>query len=144
MLLQAAWDYLGSDGTTITLHTNADAPRYRVVRGDMAAASASAGGDFAASCSDLLPQHVKDLLQWCCLLKGGTLVACYLRDVRAALQLHSWESGALVKPVSMPGIGSVGGFSGNHKHTEWFFSFTSFTEPVRRREQCSAVQCNRC
>ena len=49
----------------------------------------------------------------------------------AVLQLHSWESGALVKPVSMPGIGSVGGFSGNHKHTEWFFSFTSFTEPVR-------------
>lgn len=35
---QAAWDYLGSDGTTITLHTNAEAPRYRVVRGDMAAA----------------------------------------------------------------------------------------------------------
>lgn len=36
--LQASWDYLGSDGTAITLHTNADAPRYRVVRGDMSTA----------------------------------------------------------------------------------------------------------
>lgn len=121
---KAAWDYLGSDGTTITLHTNAEAPRYRVVRGDMAAA-----GSFLDSCTDLLPQHDKDLLQWCCLLKGGTLVACYMRDVVSALQLHSWESGELIKPVAMPGIGSVGGFSGNHKGTEWFFSFTSFTEP---------------
>lgn len=33
-------------------------------------------------------------------------------------------------PCLQPGIGSVGGFSGNHKSTEWFFSFTSFTEPV--------------
>lgn len=110
--LQAQWDYLGSDGTSITLHTNFDAPRYRVVRGDMAAA-----GSFAASCSDLLPQHDKDLLQWCSLVKGGTLVACFLRDVVSVLQLHRWASGALIKPLAMPGIGSVSGFSGNHKHT---------------------------
>ena len=101
---QAAWDYLGNDGTTITLHTNSNAPRsggcrgaerapalqtasrcaqhtsgrsmpsrlsllpachcrYRVVRGDMAAPN------FAASCTDLMAQHPKDLLQWCCLVK---------------------------------------------------------------------------
>ncbi|KAL4854888.1 Prolyl endopeptidase [Chlorella vulgaris] len=129
---KAQWDYcghqMGSDGSppTITLHTNLDAPRYRVVRGDM---SAAAAGNFAASCSDLLPQHDKDLLQWASLIKGGTLLACYLRDVVTALQLHSWDSGSLIKPVAMPGIGSVGGFSGNHKSTECFFSFTSFTEP---------------
>jgi hypothetical protein len=107
---------MGSDGSppTITLHTNLDAPRYRVVRGDM---SAAAAGNFAASCSDLLPQHDKDLLQWASLIKGGTLLACYLRDVVTALQLHSWDSGSLIKPVAMPGIGSVGGFSGNHKST---------------------------
>jgi prolyl oligopeptidase len=110
--LQAQWDYLGSEGGAITLHTNLGAPRYRVVRGDMRAA-----GAFAASCRDVLPQHERDLLQWCCLVKGGTLVACYLRDVAAALQLHSWSDGALLKAVPMPGIGSVGGFSGSHKHT---------------------------
>lgn len=41
------------------------ATRYRVVRGDMAAA------DFAASCTDLMAQHPKDLLQWCTLVKVG-------------------------------------------------------------------------
>ena len=114
------------------------ANRYRVVRGDMAAP------DFGASCTDLLAQHPKDLLQWCCLVKvrrrggrsgrpsgaplcgcrvpqpvavmgatppahcpflppsgcapqGGTLVACYLRDVVSALQLHSWQTGEMVR-----------------------------------------------
>ena len=138
-----------------------------------------APGGFAAACTDLLPQHEKDLLQWCCLVRGGTLIACYLRvravgvwvgacqhkgvagwaaarhpagaaartsthplpsflplscpgtqDVVSVLQLHDWQSGTLKAPVPMPGIGSVGGFSGSHKHTEWFFSFTSYTEPV--------------
>lgn len=69
---QASWDYLGSDGTAITLHTNHSAPRYRVVRGDLAAPN------FPASCTDLLPQHERDLLQWCCLIKArpGWLAGC--------------------------------------------------------------------
>lgn len=60
---------MGSDGTSITLHTNAGAPRYRLVRGDMAAAAAGEPGGFAASCADLIPQHERDLLQWCSLVK---------------------------------------------------------------------------
>jgi hypothetical protein len=110
--LQASWDYVGSDGTAITLQTNLGAPRYRVVRGDI-----SAAGAFASSCTDLLPQHDRDLLQWCCLVKGGTLVVSYLRDVAAALQLHAWGGGELLKKLDMPGIGSVSGFSGDHKST---------------------------
>lgn len=35
-----------------------------------------------------------------------------------------------VRPLEMPGLGSVSGFSGSHKHTEIFFTFTGFTEPV--------------
>lgn len=35
-----------------------------------------------------------------------------------------------VRPVEMPGLGSVSGFSGSHKYTEIFFTFTGFTEPV--------------
>ena len=118
---EAQWEYLGSEGTLVTLQTNLDAPRYRVVRGDMAAAAtaAGAGGGFPASCRDLLPQHDRDLLQWCCLLQGGTMVTAYLRDVVSRLQLRRWADGSLVKELSMPGLGSVAGFSGTHKHTEW-------------------------
>lgn len=35
----------------------------------------------------------------------------------------------MVRPLEMPGLGSVSGFSGSHKHTEIFFTFTGFTEP---------------
>jgi prolyl oligopeptidase len=31
--------------------------------------------------------------------------------------------------LPLPGIGSVNGFSGQRKHSQAFFKFTSFTEP---------------
>ena len=31
--------------------------------------------------------------------------------------------------IELPGVGSIAGFSGNHKSTEFFLSFTGFTEP---------------
>ena len=53
----------------------------------------------------------------------------YLRDVCGLLQLHSLSSGALVRALPLPGVGSVSGFSGSRKETELFFSFQSFAEP---------------
>ena len=93
----------------------------------MDVSSASAGPP--ATWPDLLPQHDKDLLQWVAPLKGGTLATCYLRDVASALQLRRADDGTLLRELPMPGIGSVGGFSGNHRHSEFFFSFVGFTEP---------------
>jgi prolyl oligopeptidase PreP (S9A serine peptidase family) len=38
-------------------------------------------------------------------------------------------SGDLRSVLPLPGIGSVNGFSGQRKHSQAFFKFTSFTEP---------------
>lgn len=123
----ASWDYVGSseDGGSWTLMTNLGAPRYRVLRVDVSAAAVPPPSQWEV----VLEQHGKDLLQWCALLKGGLMACCYLRDVKGALQLRDFASGALVRELPMPGIGSVGGFSGNHKSTEFFFSLTGFTDP---------------
>ena len=124
---RASYDYLGSseDGAEWTLMTNLDAPRYRVLRVDVTASPLPPPESWAP----LIEQHPKDLLQWCSLLAGGVLAVCYLRDVKGELQLRDFATGALVAELPMPGVGSVGGFSGSRKRPEFFFSLTGFTDP---------------
>jgi len=61
--------------------------------------------------------------------QGDALVTCHLRDVHSVLQLRSLASGAVVRELELPGIGSVSSFSCKRKSSEAFFSFTSFTDP---------------
>ena len=56
-------------------------------------------------------------------------MVCYLHDVAARVQLHSLSSGALMRDIPLPGLGSIRGFSGRHKDTELFLSYTDFTDP---------------
>ena len=52
--------------------------------------------------------------------------------------------GSLRTMLPLPGIGSVNGFSGQRKHSQAFFKFTSFTEPgaIYRRAAASCfVHC---
>src|SRR5690606_22147276 len=55
----------------------------------------------------------------------------------AAIRTHAHEvakaydrDGRFLRDVPLPGIGSVGAFSGKRSDTEAFFSFTSFTYPA--------------
>jgi prolyl oligopeptidase PreP (S9A serine peptidase family) len=49
--------------------------------------------------------------------------------------------GNLRSVLPLPGIGSVNGFSGQRKHSQAFFKFTSFTEPgaIYRRAMTSRL-----
>ncbi len=62
------------------------------------------------------------------------MVVSYLRDVAAVLQLRRLASGELLRELPLPGLGSVGGFSGDRKGTEFFFSYTS--------EQAAGLVCD--
>jgi len=119
----ASFSYVANEGTRFTFKTNLNAPRYRVVRVDVAKPGP------VDTWADLVPQHERDVLKSAVALKGDHLVVRYLRDVRGALQLRSLATGALVREFSLPGVGSVTGFSGERKDDEFFFSFTSFVEP---------------
>ena len=66
---------------------------------------------------------------WSCPPQGDTLVVCYLHDVAARVQLRSLTSGALMRDIPLPGLGSIRGFSGRHTDTELFLSYTDFTDP---------------
>eukprot|EP00879_Flechtneria_rotunda_P018448 GHRR01019352.1.p1 GENE.GHRR01019352.1~~GHRR01019352.1.p1 ORF type:complete len:520 (+),score=168.42 GHRR01019352.1:95-1654(+) len=120
---EASWSYVANDSEAFTLKTNYSAPRYRVVRVNLNTPGAP------STWSDIVPQHPKDLLQSAVALQGDALVVRHLRDVKSALGLHELSTGKLLQEFQLPGIGSVGGFSGNRKSREFFFSFTSFVEP---------------
>ncbi len=52
----------------------------------------------------------------------------YTRDVTAVLQQRSLASGALVREVPLPGLGSLG-VSGRREQSEVLYTYTSMTEP---------------
>ena len=62
-------------------------------------------------------------------MQGDVLVACYVADVASKLQIHSLASGSKQREVKLPGIGSVTQFAGKREDSEFFFGFSSFTEP---------------
>lgn len=115
----ASYDYAGNEGDVFFFRTDLDAPRHRVIAIDVRKPE-------RASWKEIIPQG-KDLLQGVGSV-GGYLVCEYLRDAKSAITIHDLE-GKLVREVSLPGIGSAGGFEGRRKDTEAFYSFTSFTDP---------------
>ena len=62
-------------------------------------------------------------------LVGGKLVATYSKDASSRARIFE-PTGKLVREVSLPGIGSIGGFSGQWGSQEAFYSYTSFVVPT--------------
>lgn len=62
-------------------------------------------------------------------LIGGRLVAQYLRDVHAEVEIFDLQ-GQSQGQVDLPGIGTASGFGGKQYHTETFFSFTNMVTPT--------------
>lgn len=61
-------------------------------------------------------------------LAGGKLIAKYLHDAYSVAKAYTPE-GTYIGEVSLPGIGSVGSFSGRMDDRNAFYSYTSFTHP---------------
>ena len=62
-------------------------------------------------------------------LVAGKLAVLSLQDVASVVRLHSLD-GALVREVSMPGIGSASGLLGRFDRPELFYSYTSPLSPT--------------
>ena len=63
------------------------------------------------------------------LVQGDALVVCYLADAASRLQIHSLATGKQEQQVPLPGIGTVTQFAGRREDSEFFFAFSSYTEP---------------
>jgi len=107
----------------VTLQTNLDAPKYKLVRVDVDSAAPTSPRDWQT----VLPEAAS-VMEWASCAAGDALLVCYLADAQHRLQLHSLATGALRCPVAIP-IGSVRGVSGRREDTEMFVGHTSYLDP---------------
>ncbi len=115
----AAYEFIGNDGSLFYLKTDLDAPLSRVIAIDIRRPQRE-------HWQTIIPQAA-DALQGASLV-GGLLVAGYLHD--AYSQVKIWDKqGQLVHQVALPGIGSVYGFEGRQSDHDTFYMFTGFTSP---------------
>ena len=116
--LEANYNFIGNDGATFYFETDKDASRSRVVSVDVAKNQ--------KEWKEIIPEGRETL--------GGIsfindqFVANYLKDAYTQIRIYDMN-GKFVRNVELPGIGTAGGFGGERKDTETFYTFSSYATP---------------
>ncbi len=113
----AHWQYLANDGTIFYFLTTHEAPRGRIVALDLHERTRR---ELVAQTDDVLDGAA---------IFGDRIVAPYLHDAHARVVMYGLD-GRAQGEIPLPGLGSVGGFTGKRAATETFYSYTSYTEPT--------------
>lgn len=112
---------IGNHKNILYVLTNNQAPLYRLVGIDL-------NNPDRENWVDIIPEDEKNVLE-SATLAGGKIVASYIQDAYNSASVYQLD-GSLLHKVSIPGIGSIGGFSGKMKDNTAFYSFTSFNYPT--------------
>ncbi len=116
--LDARWFVAGNVGTKFFLMTTKDAPRFKMVTMDLAAAN--------PVITDVVPEQ--DSVLNGATLVGERLLLSYLVDVKTEVRRYTL-GGKADGVVKLPGIGTAIGFEGSQDDQETFFAFTSYNAP---------------
>ncbi|MEP6947018.1 MAG: prolyl oligopeptidase family serine peptidase [Acidobacteriota bacterium] len=112
------WNFIGNDGSTFYFHTDKDASRGKVVKVDVLSADHK-WNDVIAESPDTL-NGVQFL--------NNQFVLNYMHDAYTKIKIFE-TSGKWVRDVTLPGIGTAGGFGGKRKESETFYSYSSYNAP---------------
>ncbi len=113
------WSYVGNVGDTFYWVTNRDAPRLRIVSTDVKGSPAEARQLVAEDAATLDGASIV----------GNQLIASYLVDAKTEVRTYDL-TGKRTGKVTLPGIGTAGGFSGDSDDSETFYAFSSFNMPT--------------
>ena len=113
-------DVLDNVGDELLVLTNRHAPNQRVVRINPAAPDETNWVTVIAERSEPVSGMS---------IGGRRLFATYLKDVTTRAYVHALD-GTLEREIALPGIGTAGGFDGEHDAATVYYSFTSFTAPI--------------
>lgn len=102
------------------IHTNHDAPRYRLLELDPKLPAAQWGD--RTKWQEILPQK-KDKLENVAFV-GDDLIAEYMHDATNRLHLFD-KSGKVIEEVNLPSLGTISGLGGEADGTELFYGFQS-------------------
>jgi prolyl oligopeptidase len=116
----AKYDFIDNDGPIFWFQTDLDASRGRVIAIDTRHPE-------RANWKTLVPQG-PDTLEFVHAVNNSFLLG-YLKDARTEVRVHDL-SGAFLREVDLPGIGTAAGFSGKRNEKETFYAFTSFISPT--------------
>lgn len=108
-----------NDGDTFYMSTNIGAPNYRVVSLTLDKPSKEHWKDVIAESSNVLMASAG----------GGKLFGNYLVDAKSQVKQFSL-SGKLEREITLPDIGSAGGFSAKVDDDHLYYTFTSYTTPA--------------
>lgn len=114
------WDLIDNMDNMVLFKTNYKAPHGRIV------------GIYPENPSmdnlvDFVPENETDVLQSAVIL-GDKIFVTYLHDASSLVRVYNLDA-SFYGNFKLPGIGTLGGFSGKKGETEAFFSFSSFTRP---------------
>src|SRR5580704_7518374 len=116
----AEYSFIDNEGPVFAFRTNLNAPLGRIV-------TINTCKPLPAQIEELVPQS-KDKLEAVSAV-GDRFVAVYLKDAHSAVRLFKFD-GSRDGEITLPGLGTAGGFTGKRKDREMFYSFTSYTTPT--------------
>ncbi len=116
---KARFRVIESEGDTLLVQTDLDAPRFRLLGVDLSKEE--------PAWHELIPQGPEKMESVGRV--GNRLFVEYLHDAHSRVAVHDLQ-GKPLGEVPLPGLGTAGGFSGRRQDTETFYAFTSFTVPT--------------
>jgi prolyl oligopeptidase len=117
---ESEYNVLDNVGDKLLIHTNKNAPNYKVVLLDPKKPQ-------EANWKTIIPEGANVMTG--VTMVGGRIIASYLKD--AASQVIVYDvNGKKLNELQFPTIGTVAGFAGDKDTKETFYTFTSFTYPT--------------
>lgn len=111
-------NYVDNEGTRFLFTTNIDAPNYKVFAIDLSKPGKESWVDVIPETDNVLSAGSG----------GGKIFASYLIDAKTAVKQYDLD-GKLDWEVQLPGIGTASGFGAKKTDKDFYYSFTSFTDP---------------
>jgi prolyl oligopeptidase len=116
----AEYSFVDNDGPVFIFKTNLNAPLGRVI-------SINTCKPLPPKIDELVPESKAKLEAVSSV--GDRFVALYLKDGHSVVKLFK-RDGTSDGEITLPGLGTAGGFTGKSKDRETFYSFTSYTTPA--------------
>ena len=112
-------DVIDNLGSKLFILTNINAPNKRIVSVDASNPGIENWVDFIPETENVLSPSTG----------AGYVFATYMKDAISLVKQYDFN-GALIREVTLPGIGTASGFGGKAKDAELYFSFTNYTTPA--------------
>ncbi|WP_396173977.1 prolyl oligopeptidase family protein [Flavobacterium sp.] len=109
---------LDNVGTKLYIVTNLNAPNQKVVTADFAKATPENWVDFIPETENVLNPTTG----------SGFIFANYMKDAVSMVKQYGYD-GKLIRDITLPGIGSAGGFGGKKTDVDLYFSFANYIIP---------------